>query len=297
MPSSTGRVAGSDGSRGLLLWFRRLLICTVLGVGLFATLAFAPPKKDQHLKLGNGYPKKKREQKLARKSESKQKESKPKKLKIVDEEDDGAEADDESDDDDAVMDIYRGMPAAPVITDIVSGYQCDAERGDGQSKVAGGSPNTVAKSVGLLARMPSKKQRNLGKGYEWLHCSGWIFGNIRKSDGGGTESPQQARNFVLGTRYSNEAMIPYEKSLQAIANDCGKTAFVLTATPDREPRRPFLATEIVWQVSNDATGSTFTKRFSTSQGIEGRNNRPADHVAKAEILAGCSLNPDCSVAG
>ena len=176
----------------------------------------------------------------------------------------------------------------PVVTQIKPGFkrQKGQKRVPTQASAAGGSPNAAAVAVGFIDALPSKDERSEGKGFEWLHCSGWVFGNIDSLDGKvSAETPQQPRNLVLGTRYSNEEMIPYETALQWLANDCGKNVqFTLTTLPTRDGKRPFLADSISWTVSQNVNGNKFVKTPAFSTTLDHRV-RVTEKDARQEIFA------------
>lgn len=211
---------------------RHLLVRAALCVSLFASLAYAPPKRE-NLKGKHGYPKGegKSASVLARQATMKDALAK-------------------------ASHVYATIVSAPVVTDIKPGFHADAERIPSQETAAGASPNRVALALGKLEKKPSKKQQTT-IGYQWLHCSAWEFGEIRNAAGdiGTRETPQQARNLVLGTGVSNHLMISYENALQKLANsdECrdGKVAFTLIANPIRDDDLfPFLASSIEWRVEN-----------------------------------------------
>ena len=202
----------------------------------------------------------------------------------------GGDDDEEDEDDDAAVDVDSVLAAVSakyaavgaddaVVTQIKPGFKRPKgqKRDPTQASAAGGSPNAAAVAVGYIGALPTKDERSEGKGYEWLHCSGWVFGNIDSLDGKSEETPQQPRNLVLGTRYSNEEMIPYETALQWLANDCGK--FTLTVTPNRG-KKPFLADSIAWSVSR--SDKKLDKVFITA--LDHRV-RVTEKAARQEIFA------------
>ena len=153
-----------------------------------------------------------------------------------------------------VLKKYKDViPTDAVETDVAPGYKSLTKRSPSQTTAAGLSANQVAKVL-KLPSLPS------GKNYEWLHCSGWLFGDTIP-DGIGVDTPQRAANLVLGTRFSNEAMIPYEVSLQHLADTCKKTNWHLTCLPNRDARSPFLASTIRWAVSTTKKKHCFVKDF------------------------------------
>lgn len=173
-----------------------------------------------------------------------------------------------------------------VVTQIVSGFKRSAKqrRIPSQIDASGGVSPTVAAA---FVDWPADRS------YEWLHCSGWLFGEIDSVDGSSKETPQQARNLVLGTCHSNQQMIPYEVSLQWLANDCNGVQFTLEATPNRDGKMPYIAavgaSTIAWKVTHNHNDHPFEKAFATNLD---HHDRVELKVARAEIFT--ALFPDGS---
>lgn len=120
-----------------------------------------------------------------------------------------------------------------------------------QAKIAaGGSGDALAQEMGLP-----------GGPYNWLHCCPRFFGSL--TNGQKTTVPF---NLVLGTVASNNYMGVFEWALSQAINDCDSVArgdWSISAKPDRDGKRPYLAKSIDWSVSTPDRADCIQETFVT----------------------------------